>query len=137
MGCAQSRIDNEESVSRCKERKNLMKDAVVARNAFAAGHSGYAVALKNTGAALSDYAHGETHDPHPPPPLDPPTVSSSPPPPPPPPIDDSLPPPPPPLPEFSPISLPRAATMPAGAIHRSSPVPSPSPRRRKKKPPSR
>ena len=47
MGCAQSRIDNEESVSRCKDRKNLMKDAVVARNAFAAGHSGYAFALKN------------------------------------------------------------------------------------------
>jgi len=124
MGCAQSRIDNEESVSRCKERKNLMKDAVVARNAFAAGHSGYAVALKNCGAALSDYAHGETHDPHPPPPLDPPTVDSGPPPPPPPPIDDSLPPPPPPLPEFSPVPLTRAATMPAGAMHRSSsPVP--------------
>ncbi|KOM28674.1 hypothetical protein LR48_Vigan561s006400 [Vigna angularis] len=123
MGCAQSRIDNEESVSRCKDRKNLMKDAVVARNAFAAGHSGYAVALKNTGAALSDYALGETHDPHPPLPLDPPTVTSGPPPPPPPPIEDSLPPPPPPLPEFSPVPLTRAATMPAGAMHHSSPVP--------------
>ncbi|KAL0696659.1 hypothetical protein Bca4012_063839 [Brassica carinata] len=59
MGCAQSKIENEEAVTRCKERKQFMKDAVVARNAFAAAHSAYAMALKNTGAALSDYAHGE------------------------------------------------------------------------------
>lgn len=114
MGCAQSRIDNEESVSRCKDRKILMKDAVVARNAFASGHSGYAVALKNTGAALSDYGHGETEETtqlhHLQQPLD---STSEPPPPPPPPIDN-LPPPPPPLPNFSPspIILKRATSMP-------------------------
>ncbi|KAJ7958605.1 Protein of unknown function (DUF630 and DUF632) [Quillaja saponaria] len=111
MGCAQSRIDNEESVSRCKERKNLMKEAVVARNAFAAGQSGYAVALKNTGAALSDYGLGESevnHELHQQP-LDTP---SQPPPPPPPPMDNL--PPPPPLPNFSPSPLiKRATTMPA------------------------
>ncbi|XP_027356879.1 nitrate regulatory gene2 protein [Abrus precatorius] len=123
MGCAQSRIDNEESVARCKERKTLMKEAVVARNAFAAAHSAYSVDLKNTGAALSDYGHGETHHHHPPP-LDPPSSSSSnPPPPPPPPIDDHLPPPPPPLPNFSPASLKRAVTMPPVAMqHHRSPV---------------
>ncbi|XP_057739032.1 protein ROLLING AND ERECT LEAF 2 [Arachis stenosperma] len=125
MGCAQSKIDNEESVARCKDRKALMKEAVVARNAFAAGHSGYAVALKHTGAALSDYAHGETnlaehldnttnnhhHPPPPPPPL---SAADNPQPPPPPPIDDTLPPPPPPLPSFSPSPVPlkRAVTMP-------------------------
>ncbi|EOA39694.1 hypothetical protein CARUB_v10008333mg [Capsella rubella] len=59
MGCAQSKIENEEAVTRCKDRKKLMKDAVTARNAFAAAHSAYAMALKNTGAALSDYSHGE------------------------------------------------------------------------------
>ncbi|GMY38063.1 protein ALTERED PHOSPHATE STARVATION RESPONSE 1-like [Fagus crenata] len=64
MGSAQSKIDNEESVLRCKERKNLMKEAVIARNAFAAGHSGYTMALKNTGAALSDYGHGEAEETH-------------------------------------------------------------------------
>lgn len=112
MGCAQSRIDNEESVARCKDRKNLMREAVVARNAFAAGHSGYSMALKNTGAALSDYAHGETHidiEILPPPPLH---TSSNPPPPPPPPMEDNLPPPPPLPPNFSPASLKRAVTMP-------------------------
>ncbi|XVE53701.1 hypothetical protein DITRI_Ditri03aG0023600 [Diplodiscus trichospermus] len=114
MGCAQSRIDNEESVARCKERKTLMKDAVVARNAFAAGHSGYAISLKNTGAALSDYGHGEAEEPvehhHQIPPLE-----STPQPPPLPPMMDSLPPPPP-LPNFSPspdAPIKRAVSMPA------------------------
>ncbi|KAG2722950.1 hypothetical protein I3760_02G150900 [Carya illinoinensis] len=59
MGCSQSKIENEEAVSRCKDRKRYMKEAVSARNAFAAAHSSYAINLKTTGAALSDYAHGE------------------------------------------------------------------------------
>ncbi|XP_022954122.1 nitrate regulatory gene2 protein-like [Cucurbita moschata] len=59
MGCSQSKIENEEVVSRCKDRKMFMKEAVAARNAFAAAHSSYAMSLKNTGAVLSDYAHGE------------------------------------------------------------------------------
>ncbi|RVW87965.1 hypothetical protein CK203_033912 [Vitis vinifera] len=49
MGCTQSKIENEEIVTRCKERKQFMKDAVTARNAFAAAHSAYAMSLKNTG----------------------------------------------------------------------------------------
>ncbi|KAM1365099.1 hypothetical protein ACFX13_044144 [Malus domestica] len=114
MGCAQSRIDNEESVSRCKERRNLMKEAVVARNAFASGHSGYAVSLKNAGAALSDYGHGETqvtqemeilHCQHRP--MDPASE-------PPPHLENlNLPPPPPPLPTFTPSPIKRAISMPA------------------------
>ncbi|GKV43390.1 hypothetical protein SLEP1_g50686 [Rubroshorea leprosula] len=62
MGCTQSRIENEEAVNRCKERKQFMKDAVASRNAFAAAHSSYAVALKNTGAALSGFAQVEVHN---------------------------------------------------------------------------
>lgn len=113
MGCGQSKIENEETVTRCKERKRFMKDAVSSRNAFAAAHSAYAMSLKNAGAALSDYAHGEVqHIPIssssaaaasvsgigasslPQPPVDP------------------FPPPPPPLPPFPPSPLQRAATMP-------------------------
>ena len=45
IGCAQSKVDNEESVSRCKERKFFMKEAVVARNGFATGHSGFTISL--------------------------------------------------------------------------------------------
>nr|GMD41409.1 nitrate regulatory gene2 protein [Ipomoea batatas] len=114
MGCAQSRLDNEESVSRCKDRRNLMKQSVMVRNAFASAHSAYAMALKNTGAALNDYAQGEV-----PPPAQSPVVvsepASEPPPPPPPHMMERtpLPPPPPPLPSFSPLPpLQRAMTMP-------------------------
>ncbi|KAL2525526.1 hypothetical protein Adt_10580 [Abeliophyllum distichum] len=124
MGCAQSRIDNEESVSRCKERRNLMKEAVSVRNAFASAQSGYAVSLKNTGAALSDYGAGEV--PPPPPaamavgPRDTSVTEQPPPPPPPPPsmVESSLPPPPPPLPSFSPLPpIQRSMTMPAALSH--------------------
>lgn len=104
-----------------------MKEAVAARNAFASAHSGYSVSLKDSGAALSDFAGGEV----PPPPLetaapaDPPVVDR-PPPPPHSPLESNLPPPPPPLPSFSPMPPPmpsfsptptpplqRAVTMPA------------------------
>ncbi|KAG4109441.1 hypothetical protein ERO13_1Z049486v2 [Gossypium hirsutum] len=78
MGCSQSRIENEEAVARCKERKQFMKEAVAARNAFAAAHSAYAMSLKNTGAALSDYAHGEVQNPNLPSPLAPPSLSGEP-----------------------------------------------------------
>ncbi|XP_019179139.1 PREDICTED: uncharacterized protein LOC109174353 [Ipomoea nil] len=70
MGCGQSRLENEESVLRCKERRNLMKEAVSVRNAFASVHSAYAMALKNTGAALNHYAQQQpSSEPLPPPPL--------------------------------------------------------------------
>ncbi|KAL6985390.1 hypothetical protein U1Q18_018765 [Sarracenia purpurea var. burkii] len=116
MGCAQSKIENEESVSRCKDRRNFMKEAVSARNAFAAGQSGYAVVLKNTGAALSDYAQGEADNNEeqnhhqadsgaPEPPM----------------MEPSLPPPPPPLPSFSPVTpLQRSVTMPELPVSKST-----------------
>ncbi|PSR96856.1 DNA double-strand break repair Rad50 ATPase [Actinidia chinensis var. chinensis] len=98
MGCTQSKIENEETVARCKERRQYMKDAVVARNAFAAAHAAYAMSLKNAGAALSDYVHGEVQEPH-----AAAVVRSN---------YDSLPPPPPPLPNFTASPIQRAATMP-------------------------
>ncbi|KAL6999571.1 hypothetical protein U1Q18_000730 [Sarracenia purpurea var. burkii] len=63
MGCTQSKIETEESVSRCKERRKLIKDVVSAQNAFAAAHSTYAFSLKNTSVALNDYAHSEVQHP--------------------------------------------------------------------------
>jgi hypothetical protein len=59
MGCAQSNEDGEGPVARCRERKHLLRDAVAARHALAGAHAGHAAALKNVGAALSDYASGE------------------------------------------------------------------------------
>lgn len=100
-----------------------MKDAVTARNAFASGHSGYAIALKNTGAALSDYAQGEAHEQthrqlgqmQPP--------SEHPKPPPPPMMDHGLPPPPPPLPSFSPAPPPLPSFSPTPPLQRSVTMP--------------
>ncbi|XP_057503648.1 protein ALTERED PHOSPHATE STARVATION RESPONSE 1-like isoform X2 [Actinidia eriantha] len=115
MGCTQSKIENEETVTRCKERKRFMTEGVTSRNAFAAAHSSYTVALKNTGAALSDFAHGEVHHPH--------AVSSAgaalpsaaq-------PHYDTLPPPPPPLPNYPPSPLQRAASMPEIFVHKPDP----------------
>jgi hypothetical protein len=63
MGCGQSKIDHEEVVCRCRKRKRLMAEAVQARNAFVAVHTGYTVRLKSTGGALSDFAQGEAPDP--------------------------------------------------------------------------
>ncbi|PWA78391.1 hypothetical protein CTI12_AA213820 [Artemisia annua] len=128
MGCAQSKIENEESVSRCKERRNYMKEAVTARNAFASGHSGYAMALKNTGAALSDYAQGEAeevYNPHLGVGGGGGVESSEPPPPPPPIMEQPLPPPPPPLPTYSPVPppLPSFSPTPTTPLQRSVTMP--------------
>ncbi|XP_045801942.1 protein ALTERED PHOSPHATE STARVATION RESPONSE 1-like [Trifolium pratense] len=111
MGCNQSKIENEESLLRCKERKRFMKEAVSTRNAFAAAHSAYTTSLKNTGAALGDFAHGEVQNP----------ISTAP--------DNNYPPrppenpilPPPPLPDFSHGSLHRAASMPEIKIAKPDP----------------
>ncbi|KAF8400777.1 hypothetical protein HHK36_014079 [Tetracentron sinense] len=109
MGCTQSKIENEEAVTRCKDRKMFMKNAVSTRNAFAAAHSAYTMALKNTGAALSDYGQCEVQDIR---------------------LSQSTPkqpmetlPPPPPLPDFSPISLQRTVSMPELSIPKSDQKP--------------
>jgi hypothetical protein len=78
MGCYQSKIENDEAISRCKDRHYFMKQAVSARNYFAAAYSSYGASLKNAGAALIDFAQGEHQNfvlspsydvPLPPPPL--------------------------------------------------------------------
>lgn len=112
MGCTQSKIENEEAVSRCKERKMHMKEAVVSRNLFAAAHSAYTMALKNTGAALSDYGPGEVQEYHGSAPAATPQNPR-----------DTLPPPPPPLPDFPPIPLARSISMPEIPGSKSDPKP--------------
>ena len=64
MGCSQSKIENEEVVSQCKDRKLYMKEVVFACNAFAATHSSYAQYLRNIGATLNDYTHSEVSHHH-------------------------------------------------------------------------
>ncbi|KAI4302827.1 hypothetical protein MLD38_038528 [Melastoma candidum] len=59
MGCAASKIDNEDVVRRCKDRRRLMKDAVFARHHLAGAHSDYSRSLRLTGSALSSFASHE------------------------------------------------------------------------------
>ncbi|XP_010479355.1 PREDICTED: uncharacterized protein LOC104758214 [Camelina sativa] len=59
MGCTASKLDGEDAVRRCKERRRLMKDAVYARHHLATAHSDYCRSLRLTGSALSSFASGE------------------------------------------------------------------------------
>ncbi|QHO39978.1 hypothetical protein HN51_006098 [Arachis hypogaea] len=59
MGCAASKLDNEDTVRRCKDRRRFMKEAVYARHLLAAAHSDYCRSLRLTGSALSTFATGE------------------------------------------------------------------------------
>ncbi|KAG6784596.1 hypothetical protein POTOM_010293 [Populus tomentosa] len=60
MGCTASKLDNEDTVRRCKERRRLMKEAVYARHHLAAAHADYCHSLRVTGSALCAFAAGES-----------------------------------------------------------------------------
>ncbi|PQM35774.1 hypothetical protein Pyn_37746 [Prunus yedoensis var. nudiflora] len=62
MGCTASKLDNEDTVRRCKERRRLMKDAVYARHHLAAAHADYCRSLRLTGAALVSFSAFEPLD---------------------------------------------------------------------------
>lgn len=59
MGCSSSKLDNEEAVQLCKDRKNFIKKAVEHRTRFASGHTAYLRSLKRVSAALKDYVEGD------------------------------------------------------------------------------
>ncbi|CAD5320363.1 unnamed protein product [Arabidopsis thaliana] len=91
MGCAASRIDNEEKVLVCRQRKRLMKKLLGFRGEFADAQLAYLRALRNTGVTLRQFTESETLELEntsyglslPLPPSPPPTLPPSPPPPPP------------------------------------------------------
>lgn len=90
MGCVTSRIDKDERVQICRQRKRAMKQLVGVRGQFAEAQLAYLRALNNTGVTLRQFTESESLElestpprglalpPSPPPPLPP-----SPPPPPP------------------------------------------------------
>ncbi|KAI8571477.1 hypothetical protein RHMOL_Rhmol01G0123000 [Rhododendron molle] len=59
MGCSTSKLDNEEAVQICKDRKTFIKQAVEHRMSFASGHVAYVQSLKKVSAALRDYVEGD------------------------------------------------------------------------------
>lgn len=82
MGCVASRIDKEERVRMCKERKRLMKQLLRYRKEFADAQIAYLRSLRNTGVTLRQFTEPESLEieetnsgvgfpPSPPPPLPP------------------------------------------------------------------
>ncbi|KAJ6747201.1 hypothetical protein OIU74_029630 [Salix koriyanagi] len=59
MGCTTSKLDEEEAVQLCKDRKRYIKQAVEQRTRFASGHLAYIQSLKRLVAALRDYVEGD------------------------------------------------------------------------------
>lgn len=55
MGCSSSKLDDEEAVQLCKDRKKFIKQAVEQRMRFASGHLAYIHAMERVSAALLDY----------------------------------------------------------------------------------
>ncbi|CAK8564104.1 unnamed protein product [Lathyrus sativus] len=59
MGCSQSKLDDEEAVQICKDRKRFIKEAVEHRTQFANGHVAYIRSLERVAAALLEYFEGD------------------------------------------------------------------------------
>ncbi|KAH7572539.1 hypothetical protein ACOSQ2_015946 [Xanthoceras sorbifolium] len=59
MGCSTSKLDDEEAVQLCKDRKQFIKQAVEQRTRFASGHIAYIQSLKRVSAALRNYVEGD------------------------------------------------------------------------------
>ncbi|RWR87423.1 protein virilizer [Cinnamomum micranthum f. kanehirae] len=139
MGCTASKLENEDTVRRCKERRRLMKQVVFSRHHLAAAHSDYFRSLRLTGSALSAFAAGEplsVSDETPAVLLHPPSSTSSttnnttghagPPPPQPRPFTPSPQPPPPPPPLFTPSSPTITSSKVPHILSESSPSATPT-----------
>ncbi|XP_073137860.1 uncharacterized protein [Henckelia pumila] len=55
MGCSISKLDDEEAVKLCKDRKKFIKQAVEQRLKFALGHIAYIQSMKRVSVALREY----------------------------------------------------------------------------------
>ncbi|KAK9097538.1 hypothetical protein Sjap_023035 [Stephania japonica] len=59
MGCSTSKLEDEEAVQLCKDRRNFIKQAVEQRTRFASGHTAYIQSLRRVSAALRNYIEGD------------------------------------------------------------------------------
>ncbi|KAK9029496.1 hypothetical protein V6N11_026610 [Hibiscus sabdariffa] len=59
MGCSSSKLNDEEAVQLCKDRKNFIKQAVEQRSRFSSGHIAYVQSLKRVSAALREFIEGD------------------------------------------------------------------------------
>lgn len=61
MGCSASKLDDEEAVQLCRDRKNFVKEANEQRNRFASLHTAYIQSLRRVSLALCNYVDGDEH----------------------------------------------------------------------------
>lgn len=61
MGCSASKLEDEEAVKLCRERRNFVKQAVEQRTRFAAGHLAYIQSLRQVSDALRSYVERDDH----------------------------------------------------------------------------
>ncbi|XP_073101961.1 uncharacterized protein [Elaeis guineensis] len=61
MGCSASKLDDEEAVRLCRDRKNFIKEAFEQRNRFASGHTAYIQSLRRVSIALCNYVDVDEH----------------------------------------------------------------------------
>ncbi|KAL4205330.1 hypothetical protein AMTRI_Chr01g114090 [Amborella trichopoda] len=59
MGCSTSKVDDEETVQLCKDRKKFIKEAVEQRILFATGHIAYVQAIRRLIDALNNFVELE------------------------------------------------------------------------------
>ncbi|GER45787.1 hypothetical protein STAS_22767, partial [Striga asiatica] len=59
MGCSTSKLDDEEAVRLCKDRKKFIRQAVEHRTKFASGHMAYIQAMRRVSVALREYLDGD------------------------------------------------------------------------------
>ncbi|XP_018440983.1 protein ROLLING AND ERECT LEAF 2 [Raphanus sativus] len=64
MGCSHSKLDDEESVQICKDRKRFIKQAIEHRTKFASSHIAYIQSLRKVSDALHDFIEGDNYKPH-------------------------------------------------------------------------
>ncbi|XP_073011277.1 protein ROLLING AND ERECT LEAF 2-like [Typha latifolia] len=63
MGCSASRLEDEEVVQLCRDRRNFIKEAIEQRIRFASGHVAYIQSLRRVSMALRKFVGGdEQHD---------------------------------------------------------------------------
>lgn len=61
MGCAASRLEDEEAVKICRDRRDFIKQALEQRNRFASSHIAYIESLKRVSMALQRFVAGDDH----------------------------------------------------------------------------
>ncbi|XP_065047001.1 protein ROLLING AND ERECT LEAF 2-like isoform X1 [Musa acuminata AAA Group] len=62
MGCSTSKLEDEDAVRLCHDRKNFIRQAIEQRDRFADGHTAYIQSLMRVSLALRNYVDGDEYN---------------------------------------------------------------------------